>query len=191
MPEPDDDFAQLWNAHYGDVLSYATRRTDPETARDIAAETFLVAWRRRGDVPPDRPFPWLLAVARNVLANETRGDRRRGRLLGRLRGDRDHQRPVADVATGLAEGGRIAAALRLLPDRDREVLQLVGWEELDTREAATVMGCSARTFAVRLHRARKRLTAALAKVDAGSATPSVPAVPRPAMTAPGTQPSRY
>ena len=60
MPDPDDGFAELWDAHYDGVLSYAARRVDHETARDVAAETFLIAWRRRDDIPADRPFPWLL-----------------------------------------------------------------------------------------------------------------------------------
>jgi RNA polymerase sigma-70 factor (ECF subfamily) len=164
VPEPDDGFAELWDTHYDDVLAYTVRRADRETARDVAAETFLIAWRRRADIPSDRPFPWLLNVARNVLANEARGSRRRGRLWGRLRDDRELQRPVADVATELAEGGRIGAALRRLSDRDREVLQLVGWEELDAKDAAVAAGCSVKTFSVRLHRARRRLAAVLAEL---------------------------
>ncbi|WP_168221175.1 RNA polymerase sigma factor [Actinomadura sp. WMMA1423] len=165
MPDPDGEFTRLWDAHYDDVLRYAARRTDHDTARDIAAETFLVAWRRRDDIPPDRPFPWLLNVARNVLANEMRSRRRRTRLWNRLRGDGPHA-PAADEASGLAEGGRITAALGRLPARDREVLQLVGWDGLDAQAAATAAGCSVKTFSVRLHRARRRLTAALAEIDA-------------------------
>ncbi|MEU5881444.1 sigma-70 family RNA polymerase sigma factor [Spirillospora sp. NPDC047279] len=166
MPEVDDGFAALWDAYYDDVLGYAARRVDQETARDVAAETFLVAWRRRDEVPADRPFPWLLHVTRNVLANEARGHRRRGRLWGRMRDDRELSAPVADVALGLAEGGRIHAALGRLSPRDREALQLVGWEELDPKDAAVVAGCSAKTFSVRLHRARRRLSAVLAELDA-------------------------
>ncbi|GAA2132321.1 RNA polymerase sigma factor [Actinomadura napierensis] len=165
MPDPDGGFTRLWDSHYDDVLRYAARRIDHETARDIAAETFLVAWRRRGDIPPDRPFPWLLNVARNVLANEMRSRRRRTRLWDRLRGD-GPRAPAPDAASGLAEGGRIAAALRRLSERDREVLRLVGWDGLDARDAATAAGCSVKTFSVRLHRARRRLTAALAEIDA-------------------------
>ncbi|MEV0403028.1 sigma-70 family RNA polymerase sigma factor [Actinoallomurus sp. NPDC050550] len=173
MPDADDGFAELWDAHYDDVLSYAARRVDHETARDVAAETFLIAWRRRNDIPADRTFPWLLNVARNVLANEARGHRRRGLLWGRLRDDRDRHAPVADVATGLAEGGRIGAALRRLSARDREALQLVGWEELDTKDAAVVAGCSVKTFSVRLHRARRRLSAVLAELDAEEYRPPI------------------
>jgi DNA-directed RNA polymerase specialized sigma24 family protein len=39
-------FSELYRAQCDAVLSYAWRRTDQETARDVVAETFLVAWRR-------------------------------------------------------------------------------------------------------------------------------------------------
>jgi DNA-directed RNA polymerase specialized sigma24 family protein len=63
--------AQLYREHYDSVLSYAARRIDPDTARDIAAETFLVAWRRSTAVPQDPRLvrPWLYGVARRVLWN--------------------------------------------------------------------------------------------------------------------------
>jgi RNA polymerase sigma-70 factor (ECF subfamily) len=38
---------------------------------------------------------------------------------------------------------------------------LTSWDGLDNGRAAAVLGCSPGTFAVRLHRARKRLAAAL------------------------------
>jgi RNA polymerase sigma-70 factor (ECF subfamily) len=52
-------------------------------------------------------------------------------------------------------------AFNALDERDREALALVAWDGLAPREAAIVAGCSAATFSVRLHRARKRLTALL------------------------------
>ena len=68
---PQVVFERLYRANYDRVLAYGLRRTDPERARDATAETFVVAWRRLADVPPD-PLPWLLGVARRVLANERR-----------------------------------------------------------------------------------------------------------------------
>ncbi|MFC4048979.1 RNA polymerase sigma factor [Actinomadura syzygii] len=180
MPEPDDGFAELWDAYYDDVLSYAARRVDPETARDVAAETFLIAWRRRARIPADRPFAWLLHVARNVLANETRGRRRRLRLWGRLKDHDGTREPVADVSHRLVEDERIGAALRSLSARDREALQLIGWEELSVREAAIVAGCSEAAFSVRLHRARHRLSAALAELDTSDRPVLVPLAKRSA-----------
>jgi DNA-directed RNA polymerase specialized sigma24 family protein len=84
-------FRLLFDSHRRTVLGYALRRLDdPEDAADVAAETFLVAWRRLDDVPAgDDARPWLLGVARRVLANQRRGarvglaDRLRGELAGR------------------------------------------------------------------------------------------------------------
>jgi RNA polymerase sigma-70 factor (ECF subfamily) len=61
-----------------------------------------------------------------------------------------------------AESQRIVDALARLGVRDREVLLLVTWDGLDRARAAAVLGCSEKTFAVRLHRARRRLVLALA-----------------------------
>jgi RNA polymerase sigma-70 factor (ECF subfamily) len=40
---------------------------------------------------------------------------------------------------------------------------LVAWEDLSPADAARVIGCSERAFAMRLHRARRRLGAELDK----------------------------
>ncbi len=136
------------------VLGYALRRADAEEARDVVAETFTVAWRRLDQVPDDGALPWLLLTARNVLANRRRGERRDAR--GPAAVEPDHADDVVGVAT-------LVSAFNRLPERDREVLALVAWEGLEPREAAATLGCSAATFSVRLHRARKRLAALLSE----------------------------
>jgi DNA-directed RNA polymerase specialized sigma24 family protein len=82
-------FRRLYAEHGREVLAYALRRTaDAEDAADIAAETFLVAWRRTGEVPAGAEARlWLYGVARRTLANQRRGERRRDRLAQRLRHD--------------------------------------------------------------------------------------------------------
>ena len=60
----------------------------------------------------------------------------------------------ADRAVDQAEARGALARLR---DDDREVLMLVAWEGLDATRAATALGISPAAFAVRLHRARRRL----------------------------------
>ena len=161
MSADEDRFAELYDAHYDRVLRYAARRVDPDTARDVAAETFLVAWRRLSAVP-DEPLPWLIRVAANVLANENRGRRRDLRLQARLGA---HHVDAADHAGAVVGVDRVRQALEQLSARDRELLQLIGWDELDAAGAAEVLGCSARTLAVRLHRARRRLAKLLEAQD--------------------------
>ena len=117
------------------------------------ADTFLVAWRRLDQVP-DPALPWLLGVARRTLANDRRSRRRRERLAERMRVEFD------GVAVVPVEQ-RLVDALHRLSIGDREALLLIAWEGLSTAEAAEALGCSAVACRIRLHRARKRLAAAL------------------------------
>src|SRR4051794_38424067 len=63
---------------------YALRRTDPNTADDVVADTLLVVWRRLDEVPPDGRLPWCYAVAANCLANVNRSARRQRNLVERI-----------------------------------------------------------------------------------------------------------
>jgi RNA polymerase sigma-70 factor, ECF subfamily len=151
---PEARFEALYAEHYGRVLGYVLRRAPSEVAPDVVADVFLVAWRRLERVP-DEPLPWLLGVARKTLANERRGGHRRAALVDRLeessaaeRGDRQE---LADLANAV---GRLGV-------RDRELLGLIAWDGLTTREAAIVLGVSHTACRVRLHRLRRRLAGEL------------------------------
>jgi RNA polymerase sigma-70 factor, ECF subfamily len=161
-----DRFSELYRAHYEAILRYARRRTDPETASDVVAETFLVAWRRLDAVPadPGQVEPWLYGVARLVMANAERSRHRVQRVTVRL-GRESRVDQVPDTAGAVTERDRLAQALASLTASDQEVLRLIGWEELDLAGAALAMGCSRSTMTVRLHRARRRLERALDTVD--------------------------
>lgn len=81
-PGRDARLTELFDAPCSAVLRYAQLRT-PSEAQDIAAEAFLVAWRRLADVPPedcdDAPARWR-EVRRRVRADAGRSV---GRLIGR------------------------------------------------------------------------------------------------------------
>ena len=167
---------ELWSAHADAVLGYAVLRTDARhRAEEVVSEVFVVAWRRLDDVPDDAR-PWLLGVARKVLGNSRRGDGRHDALVRRLgeRAAHVHQ-GVPDHADEVAGRLRVVEALRRVPDADREVLVLVGVHGLTGPQAARVLGCSAPTAAVRLHRARRRLRRVLEHLD-GEPPPPDPVV---------------
>jgi RNA polymerase sigma factor (sigma-70 family) len=150
-------FGGLYRDQGRAILGYALRRVEePEDAADVVAETFLVAWRRLDEVPIDaRARLWLFGVARRVIANRHRAERRRTRL-----GERLAESLRAELATQPAPAGEAAEALRAmreLGDDDRELLLLVSWEELSPAEAAKVLGISSLAARSRLHRARRRL----------------------------------
>jgi RNA polymerase sigma-70 factor (ECF subfamily) len=152
-------FSRLYEEHEREILRYALRRcSEPEDAADIVAETFLVAWRRLGDVPLGAEARlWLYATARRVLANHHRGVGRRTRLADRLRDELRRQIPSQPAAGG----GGVVEALAEMGDADRELLMLIGMEGLTPREAARVLGIGTVTARTRLHRARRRLQAQL------------------------------
>jgi RNA polymerase sigma-70 factor, ECF subfamily len=151
----------LFVKHSAAVLAYALRRIDPATAEETVSEVFMIAWRRMGDMPPD-PLPWLLACARRVLANQRRAARRRIALEDRLSSDGETF-PAAELDE--VSDRPLARALGELSEEDRELLLLVAWEELEPEQTAIVLGCSRRTLAVRLHRARRRLAVLLQRIE--------------------------
>lgn len=148
---------RLAAAVYGPLQRYLRRRTDPETAADVLADSLLVLWQRLDDVPPDGELPWAYGVARRCLANAERARRRQLRLVDRLAG----QRPAVVPAPGDGGDERLDAALARLREDDRELLRLWAWEQLEARELAAVLGITANAAAIRLHRARNRLAALL------------------------------
>jgi RNA polymerase sigma factor (sigma-70 family) len=153
----EDRFRRVYAATFEALLAYAMRRVEqPADAADVIAETFLVAWRRRAEMPPDgTALLWLYGVARRVLANHHRGGARRERLGERLR-----QRlatVTADPTRDVPERLAVRDALARLGEPDREVLMLTAWEGLEPREAATVLQISPTALRSRLSRARTRL----------------------------------
>ena len=173
---PGRDVDALWRAHGPAVVRYARRRVGPADVDEVVAETFVVAWRRRGEVP-DPPLPWLLGVARGVSANLHRAARRRDALRDRLTtagpGGLDSSNPGdPGVDTGDVTAG-VAAALARLHENDRELLLLLAWDGLTHNDAARALDCSRGALTVRLHRARRRLRAELDR----SADPAEPARP--------------
>jgi RNA polymerase sigma factor (sigma-70 family) len=167
---PGERFERIYAANCGPLLGYALRRSrSSDDAADVVAETFLTAWRRLDDVPPgDQARLWLYGVARNVLANHRRGERRRCELSARLRHDLAAGYRDPEYTGDLA---RLRAAFATLAGADRELLSLVAWEGLDHGELAAVFGCSRNAVRIRLHRARSRLAAALAAQDNPASAP--------------------
>lgn len=154
-------FETLYRRAFRPVSAYALRRSGPTDAADVVAETFAVAWRRVRDVPdgPD-DIPWLLGVARNVLANQRRSNRRRNAVTAALAHALEPARPPHEPG-----GGALAAALARLPEDQQELLRLVAWDGLRPRELAVLFGCTPNAAAIRLHRARRALADALERTE--------------------------
>ena len=154
-------FRAVYTKHHGDICAFFARRTDRQDVQDLAAETFVVAWRRPPRNFDDDPLPWLYGVARNVLRNHHRKVTRRH--------PPDHAVVPPDPAELVSGDLNLRDAFAQLTPKQREAICLVAWEGLDIAQAATAAGCTQPTFAVRLSRARTRL-AALLRDDAPAST---------------------
>lgn len=156
---PAAEFEQIFSDCYERVCRYVARRVAPDAVQDVVSETFLTAWRRHGELRGE-PLPWLLAIARRAASNQRRGSERRDALTERLVAE--HQLAPLDPGGRIDERDpKLALALSTLGERDREALLLIAWDGLDHGAAARVMGCSTGSMTVRVHRARRRLAAAL------------------------------
>ena len=152
-------FQETYRAHQRHVLAYFLRRTDATSARDGAAETFLVAWRRIDDVPTgDSTLPWLYGVSRKVLANQRRSRDRLAALSMKLTtvGEPAEPSPEVVVLRRAEDEEMLDAVARLRPE-DQEVIRLAVWEELPHAQVGEAIGTSAHAITQRLHRITKQL----------------------------------
>ncbi|MFI6483692.1 RNA polymerase sigma factor [Nonomuraea sp. NPDC050663] len=164
MHEQDDRsrFESVYRRTYEQILGYAVRRcSSPEDAADVVAETYVIAWRRIDELPEGEAGKlWLYGVARRVLANHRRSERRRLTRHAELTTEIEH---LYTAPPQHGEQAGVDEAMDMLSDGDRELLALALWEGLDPGEIATVLDCSRNAARIRLHRARKRFAKALEK----------------------------
>ena len=163
-------FRSLYESSVRDIYAYVARRlgTGSDTD-DVVAETYLAAWRRIDDVPaPPDDRLWLYGVARNTLTRFERTHRRRSHLLSRLSSQPETSVTFIEAESALPE---VLEAVRHLPKREREVVQLIYWDGMSHHEAATVLDCSANALRIRLHRAKKRLSRRLGIVESVNRDP--------------------
>ncbi len=165
LTEPES-FALLFDRYSAMLYRYVSRRLGPQAAEDVVGETFLAAFGKRHRYDLSRPDarPWLFGIATKLVARHHRAEAARYRALRRAPLDGPAEGPaerVADGVTALAARPALAAALAALPRRDRDVLLLVAWGDLEYGQVAQALGVPVGTVRSRLFRARRKVRAAL------------------------------
>lgn len=147
----DQAVTHLYAAHYRSLVRLAALLLrDTAAAEEVVQDSFVAmhgAWRRLSD--PDR----ALAYLRQSVVNRSRSALRHRSVV-----ERNAPRPAPHVSS--AEDGALAAlehaemlaALRLLPQRQREVLVLRYYADLSEAEIADAIGIS--RGAVKSHASR-------------------------------------
>lgn len=160
MTETHDHLTELHRAHYIDIVQYFARRGVVDDADDLAAEVFVIAWRKLPD-GLDNPRPWLFGVARKVLGNFRRTHERRHSLDVPVDDEGTHAMRNPSHSGEIAVRVDLQRAWNALAPVDQEILALTAWEGLTSAEAATALGIRRPGAAMRLSRAREHLRAQL------------------------------
>ncbi len=149
-----DTWDRLFHAHYATLCRFfASRVQSSADAEDLASDTFLQAWRCRGDLEwRECPFDsWLFGIARYRLARYYRDScHDRTIPLDEDAGDCE-RRPTELDAVELYD------LLARAPAADRVAIRLRFIWGLDSSEAGVLMRRSAGAYRTLLHRALRRI----------------------------------
>ncbi|HCC46968.1 MAG TPA: RNA polymerase subunit sigma-24 [Elusimicrobia bacterium] len=157
------DFAAAYEAYFARIYSYIRCRAGgAAAAEDLAAEVFRKALENFAQYDPARGnlAQWLFGIARN----EVNYYFRRAALLRFLPldlfGDTLAKERAPEAPGGGADG--LAAALRRLDERERDLIGLKFYSELNNREIAKVTGLSESNVGTVLYRCMAKLRKELA-----------------------------
>ena len=143
------DYDRLFAAEYPAVVrSVYLIVQDGARAEDVTQDAFVQLLRHWSKVAAfDRPGAWVRRVAIRLAVRSVR--RERLRALLELNGRRGQEPEAVDVD--------LSNAIKRLPAMQRAVVVLFYFEDRQLSEIAHLLGCSASTAGVHLHRARRRL----------------------------------
>ncbi|HWW67721.1 MAG TPA: sigma-70 family RNA polymerase sigma factor [Solirubrobacterales bacterium] len=187
------DFVRAYEEHVWRVYGYlAYRLRSRSDTEDLTQLTFERALRSWSSFDPERsPLgAWLLVIARNVYIDHRRREGTASRKIA-------SGRPIDGALAGAVPGPErefgldpaLAAALRRLSRREREVVALRFGGDLRLREIAEAMGLTVANAQQVLSRALRRLRSLLEPPDYEANGP-VPATPRAATASRDTPQAR-
>ncbi|WP_239105455.1 RNA polymerase sigma factor [Streptomyces sp. 604F] len=170
-PDPADPQGQAFAAHVLPEVEVLLRvamtlTAQPADAEDLVQDTLLRAYRAIDGFDGKHPRAWLLTIMRRAEINRHR--RRRPHLLDDPDTDLDRLSSTGpsgsaeEIVVGEAFDEVVDEALGALPDKHRQVVQLVDIDGLTYAEAAHLLDVPEGTVMSRLHRARNRIRARLA-----------------------------
>jgi RNA polymerase sigma-70 factor (ECF subfamily) len=130
---------------------------DQEEIEDLVQEALFRAFRKVDSWTGGASFrSWLLTIGGNLLRDQFRTRKRKGRLVSLDREIPDRADPHADLAAGEAEE-RVRHGIARLPRLQREVFLLRAQEGSEYVEIAAVLGTTPGAARVHYHHAVKRL----------------------------------
>jgi RNA polymerase sigma factor (sigma-70 family) len=138
-------FKEIHRELFGGLYHYALKLLrDGELANDAVQELFVRLWVRRGSIGPMRRVkPYFFTALRRQILNQLRNTQARALKINGLPGpDIDFSPEEIVVRNEEYENlqSRVMALLNDLPKRQKEVIYLHYFEEMDYVQIAEVMG---------------------------------------------------
>ena len=137
---------------------FANRLTgDVDAAEELAQEAVYRAARAWQSFKGQSQFrTWLFQIAINLFRDRHSASKRfAGELTDQL--PDAHRLGPSEPMETLETGHLVAQLVSRLPPKQREVLVLITYEQLDHAEVARILGMSEQNVRVNLHHARQRL----------------------------------
>jgi RNA polymerase sigma-70 factor (ECF subfamily) len=159
-------YARLLTAASPLVRRMVSRRwTGSDDAEDVVQDVLLSLHQVRHTYDPDRPFlPWLMAIARNRLADvQRRQVRRAGEVAVDILPETISTDETKEPVDRMADAEMLSRALGALPPGQRKAVELLKLKEMSLKEASAASGMSVPALKVSMHRALKALRLGLKK----------------------------
>ena len=172
----DDAFIALYRRRRDDVYRFAFAMTKSRSfAQDATQEVFLrvLEHAARYDARKGTVRAWLLGLARHVVIDRLRAERRWSDEAAEEAAACDNEQTVLTQQRLV----RLHDAIARLPLEYREALVLCELHELSYAECAAALECPVGTVRSRLHRARALLASTLHESEATQRPASVPDAP--------------
>ena len=147
--------AEAYERHGRLVHTLAARTVGQDRAADVTQETFIAAWRSRGNFDPERGSlrAWLLGIARFKAIDATRAAVRTPVPSG----DTPPETLEPAEVDHLSEQILVADALGELPERTRHLIELAFFGDLTHQQISDQQGIPLGTVKSDIRRGLQRL----------------------------------
>ena len=159
-------FSRLVTRYSGRIYAAAySFLRNMDDASDIVQEVFIRAYRNISSFDPVRPlYPWLYRIAKNLCINKVKNMNSRNSSLPEWELAARTDDPETTYLKQ-QQADAVLSAIKRLPDKFREIIELKHFQECSYREMAEILGIPEGTVMSRLYNARMKLKEELSKED--------------------------